>query len=114
MEQLQQEWNKLDNKVRFIRAIISGELKVQNRKRADIVVEMRRLKYTPIPKGKGKEDHCLHLKMNKMWLQTRDTKGLSDFDYLLSMPIYSLTAEKVEEFSNNWIRRDKKLTNYLL
>ena len=55
MEQLQQEWSKLDNKVRFIRAIISGELKVQNRKKTDIVAEMRRLKYDPYSREKGKK-----------------------------------------------------------
>ena len=42
------------------------------------------------------------------------TKGLSDFDYLLSMPIYSLTAEKVEELLKQLAAKRQEIDQLLV
>ena len=39
-ELLTSEWTKLDNKMRFVLAVISGELKISNRKKADLVQQL--------------------------------------------------------------------------
>ena len=90
LEKLRQEWTKLENKTRFIKAIISGDLRVQNRKRCDIISDLRRFNYDPFPKTpkSDKDEHS----------EAEDSvPDGTDYDYLLSMQIYSLTVEKVAE-----------------
>ena len=59
-EHMLQEMNhvldRLTNQARFILAIISEELKISKRKKIDIVAEMRKVGYTPIPKAHKKLD----------------------------------------------------------
>ena len=43
---------KLSNKVRFILAVISGELKVNNRRKADIEQDMDHMQFRRIPPAK--------------------------------------------------------------
>jgi DNA topoisomerase-2 len=69
--------------------VITRELVVSNKKKVDIVAELRDLKFRPFPKGK-KSDVEAEPSMEE------DDEGLaSDYDYLLGMAIWSLTAEKV-------------------
>jgi DNA topoisomerase-2 len=78
--------------------IINKELVVSNRKKADIVEELRQKKFRPFPKvakakttaeGEDAED-------NDEAEEAGAASGAStDYDYLLSMPIWSLTKEKV-------------------
>lgn len=89
LEKLKQEWTRLENKARFIKAIISGDLCVQSRKRCDVIADLRRLNYDPLPKTAKGDAH------DEPEDSTSDSS--TDYDYLLSMPIYSLTAEKVAD-----------------
>ncbi|KAK7809598.1 dna topoisomerase 2, partial [Quercus suber] len=41
---------KLENNVRFILAVVKGEIIVSNRKRADLYVELETKGFTPFPK----------------------------------------------------------------
>jgi DNA topoisomerase-2 len=78
---------RLENKVRFVQAIINGTLKIQNRKRKELLDELKAQKYHPIYKTERVE-------------QEEDEEGLVSndhgYDYLLSMPLWSLTNEKVD------------------
>ena len=69
---LTKEKDRLDNQIRFIKAVIKGDLKINNRKKDLIIKDL----------VKGKYD-------------------LYDdsYNYLLGMPIYSLTKEKVDELT---------------
>lgn len=69
---LQKDKDKLDNQVRFIKEVIKGTLKINNRKRDLITKDLI----------KGKYD-----------------KYEDSYNYLLGMPIYSLTKEKVDELN---------------
>ncbi len=40
LDKLTNEWEKLDNRVKFIRAVIDGKLIVSNRKKADILSDL--------------------------------------------------------------------------
>jgi len=86
-DHLSQEWSKLDNKVRFVLAIVEGKLSVHNRKKADIIEDLKLRGFTPFAKGKSSE--------NENNQQENDIIVKADYDYLLSMPIYTLTQEKV-------------------
>ncbi|KAB2643431.1 MAG: hypothetical protein DVB29_05735 [Verrucomicrobia bacterium] len=59
----------LSNRAKFIKLIIDGKLKLSNRPKQDIVTDLEKLKF--------------------------DKRNLS-YDYLLTMPIHSLTKEKYE------------------
>ncbi|KAJ3046795.1 DNA topoisomerase 2 [Rhizophlyctis rosea] len=102
LAELNREWTKLDNQVRFIQEVIVGDLVVQNRKKADVIEELKERRYVAIEKGKegdAVEDAAL----------VEEGEGDSTkhgYDYLLSMPIWNLTKEKVEKLKED---RDKKL-----
>ena len=107
---LSEEWEKLDNKVRFILAVIQGELVVSNRKKSDILEELQEEGYQtffPVKKnaqaggdavadneeGEESPDEAEPLKLDR------------GYDYLLSMKLWSLTMEKVQELCKE---RDNK------
>jgi DNA topoisomerase-2 len=105
-DQLTEDWEKLDNKVRFVTEIIQGRLVVQNRKRADILDELRRRGYKALTKHKKGEkpneadgDENENAGADDVNAQTSpgDTTA-TNYDYLLSMAIWSLTTERVRGF----------------
>lgn len=100
LEQLTTEWEKLENKVRFITEIIEGKLVVSNRKKPDLLKELNKRGYAAFSKGKAKnvseED------------EAEEEESGSGYDYLFSMSIWyvdsfpliaprNLTMEKVEK-----------------
>jgi DNA topoisomerase-2 len=95
LAELNAEHLKIQNRVRFIKEIISGKLVVQKRKKIELLVELKEKKYDPIFKKnangtaitEGEDD------------EETSTSGFDHgYDYLLSMPIWSLTMEKVPYF----------------
>ncbi|KAL3537453.1 hypothetical protein ACH5RR_000819 [Cinchona calisaya] len=103
LENLQMELLKLDNKVRFILGVVEGTIIVNNRKRADLFLELKEKGFTPFPKKKsvesvvaGSTDDVEETEENS---EVATSKGVraSDYEYLLSMAIGTLTLEKVQE-----------------
>lgn len=72
--------------------IVDKQLSVSNRKKAAIVAELREKDFRPFPKvskakAAGETEDVV---------EEEESEGAdSDYDYLLGMPIYSLTREKV-------------------
>ncbi len=97
--ELQLQFEKLSNQARFVKVIISKELVVSNRKKADIVEELRQKKFRPFPKvtkakGAGETEDAEEGANDES--EEASTGGAStDYDYLLGMAIWSLTKEKV-------------------
>jgi DNA topoisomerase-2 len=81
-KQLQHDIDILANKIRFIKSVICGELKVSKMKKSDLEV------------------WCIE----KEYLQVNDSH-----DYLIKIPIYHLTTDKVEEFEDELIACQSKL-----
>jgi DNA topoisomerase-2 len=115
-EQLEKEYVMLDNKVRFIRAVIKGELVVAQRKKADLIAQLRRDKYAPFPpesQKKTADDSDSDDDDNDVDASVRprggdddgETGTDADFNYLLSMALWSLTAERVAKLE---AQRDEK------
>lgn len=81
--------------------IVDKELVVSNRKKNDIMTELRRLKFRPFPKvAKAKaagetEDVVRSDGEDGEAEEEGQDAGSTDYDYLLGMPIWSLTKEKV-------------------
>ncbi|KAG0580579.1 hypothetical protein KC19_4G184100 [Ceratodon purpureus] len=101
LQNLQYELLKVDNKVRFILGVVKGEIIVNNRKRADLLSELQMKGFTPFPK-KAKSSDPPVVGADAITEDTEEdekVKGIkvADYEYLLSMPIGSLTFERVEQ-----------------
>ena len=78
LSQLKYQLNVLSYKVKFILMVVENKLVVNNRKRAEI------------------ESDLVKHKFHKYGKSIDDTENKS-YNYLLGMPIYTLTYEKIEE-----------------
>lgn len=102
---LQNDLEKLSNQARFIQMIVDDELVVSKRKKAVIVAELRKLNFRPFPKvakakAAGEDEPVVEDEdEDEDEEEISAVKGAkpSDYDYLLGMPIHSLTQEKVRD-----------------
>ena len=80
-----------------MKMIVSKELVVSNRKKADIVEELRQKKFRPFPKvAKAKAaGETEDVEENDEAEEAAASGTSTDYDYLLGMAIWSLTKEKV-------------------
>jgi len=96
VDELTAEWIKIDNKVRFVTDIIEGNLIVQNRKKTDIILELKQKGFEAIYSKKRKEKQSTDGDLENEEEEEVNTSG--GYDYLLSMPIWNLTKEKVTNY----------------
>lgn len=98
--------------------IVKKELVVSNRKKADIMVELRKKEFMAIPKvvnKKGGMEPTEDIAEEDVEVNEDEgtkRKGVvpnTEFDYLLGMPIWNLTQEKVDLFFYTFHRRVLKL-----
>jgi DNA topoisomerase-2 len=108
INKLANEWTKLDNQVRFILAVVKEEIIIRNRKRADLLQELIDKKFDQFIGDKKVESKSI------VKVEDEDEEGSSEsedesdknskkkvkelksgYDYLLKMPLWSLTLEKV-------------------
>ncbi len=133
VDELARQLRILDNKVRFIVAVVSREIVVSNRKRADIEKELEEKKFdkfdatgTQLKRAIGaideaqddhEEDEENETEANESGSESengeeakkrkRTKKKKSHYDYLLSMSLWNLTMEKVAKMKKE---RDSKET----
>ncbi|KAL8262386.1 hypothetical protein R6Q59_023735 [Mikania micrantha] len=117
---------QLENKVRFIREVVDGTLVVSNRKKAELCAELKAKGYTPLPKEAvleasiaGAVDHVEGSDETEEEENTEEEKPLAgttsktipgtEYDYLLSMAIGTLTYEKMQQL---WNERDTKKAEF--
>ncbi|ODQ67105.1 type II DNA topoisomerase, partial [Nadsonia fulvescens var. elongata DSM 6958] len=103
--QLQNQLEKLSQQARFVKMIIEKELVVTKRKRDEIVKELQTLEFPRI----GKDGIPVFSRIADDEVELGDAEEdddglsrkqrilISDFDYLLGMPIWSLTYERYEK-----------------
>ena len=73
MKEIQKEIDLLEIKIRFIMEFIEGEILINNKKKMEIVEQLLTRKYPKLD---------------------------DSYDFLLKMPIYNLTKEKIDEFNS--------------
>lgn len=74
--------------------IVDKKLVVSGRRKADIVADLRKLDFKPIPKvSKAKSTQQ---EENDEDEEQEEAGADSDFDYMLGMAIWSLTKEKID------------------
>lgn len=74
-----QDLKILSNQVRFIKMVINEEIVIFNRKKVDLITELKRLKFEPMDEDEEK----------------------GEYDYLLSMQLWNLTKERVDKLNEN-------------
>ena len=99
---LSDELEKLENRVRFVRAVISGEIVVSNRKKLDLLMELKAAGYRMFLKNTSEEDESENSDMEDSTGTTptaaqQMAKLSSGYDYLLSTKLWNLTSEKIDE-----------------
>jgi DNA topoisomerase-2 len=98
VQELTLAYERLSNQARFILMIVKKEISLSNRKRGDIVAELRRLDFRPFPKvakAVVAADPDAVADSDAEEDPTAAAGSDSDYDYLLSMALSSLTKEKV-------------------
>ncbi|KAI3510850.1 hypothetical protein L1887_17987 [Cichorium endivia] len=120
----------LENKVRFIKEVVEGTIIVSNRKKADLFAELAKKGFTPMPKEavleasiagavdhvEGREetedeetsDVAVEEEKPQVVAASKTIPG-TEYDYLLSMAIASLTFEKMKQL---WEERDTKKAEF--
>jgi DNA topoisomerase-2 len=98
LEKLRKELKILDNKARFVEEVCKGYLVVSNRKRAELLSNLKERSYDLFPKDEkkaesGDEDTDAEDEAES----ASDAELAKGYEYLLGMKIWSLTFEKAEE-----------------
>merc|ERR1712050_208739 len=93
-DKLIKELNMLEDRVRFILAVIAEEFEIRNRPKVEILNQLANDGYRMFPKVKKNEvsDEEEEEEDDSSDIQ----KMTAGYNYLLSMPLWSLTLEKVE------------------
>lgn len=122
LKQLNRELSIISNKVRFILAVINEELIIRKQKKKALVNKLYELKFTPYSKFAAVSD--LNLKEQILVTEStenaesveepkEDEEGMKvpakEYDYLLRMPLWSLTYEKVEELLREKNRKEEEI-----
>ncbi|MBW0470843.1 hypothetical protein O181_010558 [Austropuccinia psidii MF-1] len=107
-------YERLSNQARFVLMIIEKKLIISNRKKADIVAELRKLEFRPFPvkkkpKTAGDPDQAAEGDEDEELADVSAAGTAGDFDYLLSMPISRLTAEQVAKLLAERDDQEKEL-----
>ncbi|KAL0063257.1 DNA topoisomerase 2 [Marasmius tenuissimus] len=109
--ELQLAFEKLSNQARFVQMIVDKKLTVSGRKKADIVTDLRTHKFRPFPRKKVKAtaDVVEEEEQDAVDEDDDDEGPNTDFDYLLSMPIWNLTREKIEKLRQQGAEKEAEL-----
>ncbi|KAK9422434.1 putative DNA topoisomerase [Seiridium unicorne] len=106
---LDADHRKLSNQARFIKEIMDNKLVVNRKKKQVVVDELRARKYEPFPKNsntkKTKADEDEVDAEGEDEIETESDSGSRDFDYLLSMPIWSFTQERLDRLKEQLIKK---------
>uniref|UniRef100_A0A7S2RU85 DNA topoisomerase 2 n=1 Tax=Mucochytrium quahogii TaxID=96639 RepID=A0A7S2RU85_9STRA len=101
---LEMEWSKLDNKARFVRMVVDGEIIITKRKKPELLNELVSHGFDQFHQTKDgqQQEEGEEQELDERSELAKLTKG---YDYLLSMTLWSLTHEKVEQL---FAQRDGK------
>ncbi|KAM0285951.1 hypothetical protein ACHAQH_001138 [Verticillium albo-atrum] len=100
------DYRKLKNQARFIQEIIDGELIVSKKRKPVLVQELRDRKYEAFPKNDGKKQTTTEEEdMDASDNEDDSVGGAADYDYLLSLPIWSLTLERLERLNSAILKK---------
>jgi len=99
LEKMAKDLKILSNKARFVEEVCSGELVVSNRKRKELLAELKERGYDLIPKDEKKNMSSEDENEDEEPVEesASDAELSKGYEYLLGMKIWSLTFERAEE-----------------
>jgi DNA topoisomerase II len=118
LSHLKRDLEILDNKVRFIILIIDDKLVVRKKKKTEIINEMYKLGFTPMSKinqikiASKSDPEIPVVNSEENPNEEEEEEGAvraKEYDYLLSMPLWSLTIERVNELLKNKDEKTKEI-----
>ncbi|CAM9110129.1 unnamed protein product, partial [Choristocarpus tenellus] len=117
LAKMQREWSKLDNKVRFILAVVEERLIVSNRKKAELLLELQREGYDIfLPETARNGTNVAEREDGEHDSDEEDDSGsvgvnglAKGYDYLLSMKIWSLTLERVKNLEEELVGKTEAM-----
>ncbi|KAI5070065.1 hypothetical protein GOP47_0014408 [Adiantum capillus-veneris] len=111
LRNLQLELLKVENKVRFVISVVKGEIIVSSRKMTELHHELKVKGFTPFPKNSKSIEPVvaggggtLEDEESNDLGEALQGVGAGDYEYLLSLPIGSMTMEKIQALCSG---RDK-------
>lgn len=99
---------RLTNRVRFIKMVIAREIIIGNRRKKDLILELRQKKFDEIAKN-SKTNVENNTEQDEDEEETANDSG-NGFDYLLSMRLWSLTKEKIEKLLKDLADKKVEIT----
>jgi DNA topoisomerase-2 len=93
INKLTHELNILESKVRFIAEYIDGTLDINKKSKAIVCEILKKRKYYAFCDNEN----------------TESDENVSDYDYLVKMPIISLTSERIEDLTQQTNRKRQQL-----
>lgn len=108
---LSAEAKKLENQARFILEKIDNQIKIENRRRKEMILTLRERGYDPDPIVEWKKQQAQQEDKQDSQDDEEDEKdedkdgGSASYNYLLGMPMWSLTRERKEDLL---AKRDQK------
>ncbi|KAL8807981.1 MAG: hypothetical protein Q9200_004467 [Gallowayella weberi] len=99
LSEMTKDLEKYTNQMRFIQMIIDGQLIISKRKKTDLVRELKAKNFKPIGKvaDATKQGELAPIADNDEEDEEDVASGASSYDYLLGMPLWSLTNERLEK-----------------
>ena len=88
----------MENKCRFIEGVNNNDIHLRDKSKAQIVAQLTQMKFCT--------DYDLSIP------ESPSSKNGDTFDYLLNMPLYSLTKEKVEEMRDKIVQKRTKIEDF--
>lgn len=111
VNELEKQYNKISNQLRFVQMVINKEQDFLNRKRKDLLEDLKLKGFMQFPKSKQISiDNASETIADEI---ENDDENVSGYDYLLSMPLWSLTAEKVEKLLKDKLDKENELDSLL-
>ncbi|CAN8003376.1 unnamed protein product, partial [Ixodes hexagonus] len=110
---LSAEAKRLENQARFILEKIDNVIKIENRRRKEMILTLRERGYDPDPLLEWKKQQAVQQDKDDGESQEEDEEdedkdkegGSTNYNYLLGMPLWSLTRERKEDLL---AKRDQK------
>ncbi|CAK9047877.1 DNA topoisomerase 2-alpha (DNA topoisomerase II [Durusdinium trenchii] len=117
---LTRECEVLSAKARFVKMVIEGRIIIRKRKIVDLAQDLRKNGFKPLKELKGEssenpdedegaEDSNDEESAEEGETQDATRKAVKDFEYLVGMPISTLTAEKVAKLMQEHERKAQEL-----
>ena len=107
LKKLDRDNKILENKARFVEQVCKKELEVSNRKRKDILSDLKARKFELFPKDSCPDDDEPPIESGDS--DTSISILAKGFEYLLGMKLWSLTFEKVESLKRELHEKTKAL-----